>query len=138
MENKILPLNGHTREYIEACKKTGLRRCSMCKTIKPVNKFYRGKDDYKHYSSRCKSCTDTVKMEYSERHRNNSSDAYITARLIGTFLTTTRRLGGTLAHKDVKIGISTETIHAKRNLLSLEKLIKQKSDEVTKDKSKDY
>lgn len=99
------------------------RICSMCKTIKLVGEFYR---DRQYYTSRCKKCLDVASSENKLQNKKNLSDAYIDAKLIGSFLAAMNRMGkvGYLKHKDVRAGISAEMMHAKRALIKLDNSLK--------------
>lgn len=97
----------------------------MCKTVKSVEEFYR---DRQYYTSRCKKCIEIASAESDAKHRDSLSNVYIKNKLIGAMMQQGRRSGWTAKHENIITSISPELIDAKRNLINLDNLLKQKRD----------
>lgn len=55
----------------------GFKRCGICKTIKPINKFTKNKGKFKELSGHCYECSKDLVSKYRIEQRENLGDWYV-------------------------------------------------------------
>jgi hypothetical protein len=63
--------------FSEKLLNKGFRRCSVCKEIKPLNKFTKLKNHYGGHSNNCYECQKKLTHEFVKNQRENIGDFYV-------------------------------------------------------------
>ena len=55
----------------------GFRRCSVCKTIKPLNDFSKSKNNYGGHSNNCYECSKELLYDFQQKQKTKITDYYV-------------------------------------------------------------
>jgi hypothetical protein len=140
-------------EYSKECIEKGVRRCTRCNTVKPLEDFYLFTRQVKketYYSSACKICSRKnrklgklkEKIKYGEvaikdkrkknfdRNKEALTNPYLKNTLSLTMTISMKRMGYNITYAEMNNCITDEMLVAKKALMQIKTIIKELNHEI--------